>query len=47
VKRRCLRVHANPTEDRADVSFAVLDRLRAEVVHRMGLSDVLKQRGLV
>ncbi|MCK0208670.1 SDR family oxidoreductase [Starkeya koreensis] len=40
--RRPFRVHYDPTQDGADVGFAVLDRLRAEMLHRVGLSDLLK-----
>ncbi len=39
---RPFRVHIDPTEDGADVGFAVLDRVRAEMLHRVGLSDLLK-----
>ncbi len=45
--KRPFRVHIDPTEDGADVGFTVLDRLRAEMLHRVGLSDVLKPRALV
>jgi NAD(P)-dependent dehydrogenase (short-subunit alcohol dehydrogenase family) len=45
--KRPFRVHIDPAEDGADVGFAVLDRLRAEMLHRVGLSDVLKPRTLV
>lgn len=40
--QRSFRVHYDPTQDGADVGFAVLDRLRAEMLHRVGLSDLLK-----
>lgn len=40
--KRPFRVHYDPTQDGADVGFAVLDRLRAEMLHRVGLSDLLK-----
>ncbi|SIT13940.1 SDR family oxidoreductase [Insolitispirillum peregrinum] len=40
--QRPFRVHFDPTQDGADVGFAVLDRLRAEMLHRVGLSDLLK-----
>lgn len=40
--KRPFRVHYDPTEDGANVGFAVLDRLRAEMLHRVGLSDLLK-----
>lgn len=33
-----------PTEDGAEVGFAVLDRVRSEMQHRVGLSDLLKPR---
>ncbi len=39
---RPFRVHYDPTQDGADVGFTVLDRLRAEMLHRVGLSDLLK-----
>ncbi len=42
--KRPFRVHYDPTEDGANVGFAVLDRLRAEMLHRVGLSDLLKPR---
>ncbi len=45
--KRPFRVHIDPTEDGADVGFTVLDRLRAEMLHRVGLSDLLKPRVLV
>jgi len=42
--KRPFRVHIDPTEDGADVGFTVLDRLRSEMLHRVGLSDLLKPR---
>jgi NAD(P)-dependent dehydrogenase (short-subunit alcohol dehydrogenase family) len=39
--RRPFRVHVDPSRDGADVGFAVLDRLKAEMLHRVGLSDLL------
>jgi NAD(P)-dependent dehydrogenase (short-subunit alcohol dehydrogenase family) len=45
--KRPFRVHIDPTEDGADVGFAVLDRLRSEMLHRVGLSDVLTPRVLI
>ena len=39
---RPFRIHYDPTQDGANVGFAVLDRLRAEMLHRVGLSDLLK-----
>jgi NAD(P)-dependent dehydrogenase (short-subunit alcohol dehydrogenase family) len=45
--QRPFRVHYDPTQDGADVGFTVLDRLRAEMLHRVGLSDLLKPAKLV
>ncbi len=45
--KRPFRVHIDPTEDGADVGFTVLDRVRAEMLHRVGLSDLLKPKVLV
>ncbi|MDB5408833.1 MAG: short-chain dehydrogenase/reductase [Rhodospirillales bacterium] len=45
--KRPFRVHIDPTEDGANVGFTVLDRLRSEMLHRVGLSDVLIPRVLV
>ena len=44
---RPFRFHYDPTEDGANVGFTVLDRLRAEMLHRVGLSDLLKPAKLV
>jgi NAD(P)-dependent dehydrogenase (short-subunit alcohol dehydrogenase family) len=40
--KRPFRIHYDPTQDGADVGFTVLDRLRAEMLHRVGLSDLLR-----
>jgi NAD(P)-dependent dehydrogenase (short-subunit alcohol dehydrogenase family) len=40
--KRPFRVHVDPAQDGADVGFTVLDRLRAEMLHRVGFSDLLK-----
>jgi NAD(P)-dependent dehydrogenase (short-subunit alcohol dehydrogenase family) len=45
--KRPFRVHYDPTEDGADVGFTVLDRVRAEMLHRVGLSDLLKPAKLI
>jgi NAD(P)-dependent dehydrogenase (short-subunit alcohol dehydrogenase family) len=45
--KRPFRFHYDPTEDGANVGFTVLDRLRAEMLHRVGLSDLLKPAKLV
>ncbi|GEP07621.1 SDR family oxidoreductase [Methylobacterium oxalidis] len=42
---RPFRVYYDPSQDGADVGFAVLDRLRAEMLHRVGLPDLLKPAG--
>jgi len=39
--KRPFRVHIDPSQDGADVGFAVLDRLKAEMLHRVGLPDLL------
>ncbi len=38
---RPFRLHYDPSEDGADIGFAVLDRLRAEMLHRVGMADLL------
>ena len=38
---RPLRVHVDPASDGAAVSFAVIDRLREEFLHRIGHADLL------
>ena len=42
--KRPFRVHIDPTQDGADVTFNVMDRVRAEMLHRVGLGDLLKPR---
>ena len=39
--KRPFRVNVDPTQDGADVAFAVMDRVRAEMLHRLGLGDLL------
>jgi NAD(P)-dependent dehydrogenase (short-subunit alcohol dehydrogenase family) len=39
--KRDFRVHIDPTQDGADVSFAVIDRMRNEMLHRVGLDELL------
>lgn len=39
---RPFRVYYDPTEDGANIGFSVLDRLRAEMLRRVGLFDLLK-----
>jgi NAD(P)-dependent dehydrogenase (short-subunit alcohol dehydrogenase family) len=42
---RPFRVHVDPTQDGAEVVNAVSDRVRAELLRRIGLSDLLVPRG--
>jgi NAD(P)-dependent dehydrogenase (short-subunit alcohol dehydrogenase family) len=39
--KRPFRVHVDPTDDGASVAFAVMDRVRVEMLNRVGLSDLL------
>jgi len=39
---RPYRIHYDPPQDGADVSFGVIDRVRAEMLRRVGLADLLK-----
>jgi hypothetical protein len=39
--KRPFRVHVDPTHDGAEVSFAVIDRMRTEMLHRVGLDELL------
>lgn len=45
--KRPFRILVDPGGDGADAGFAVLDRLRAEMLHRIGLQDLLKPARLV
>jgi NAD(P)-dependent dehydrogenase (short-subunit alcohol dehydrogenase family) len=45
--KRPFRSYIDPTGDGADVGFAVLDRLKAEMLRRIGLRDLLKPARLV
>ena len=42
--KRPFRVHIDPTQDGAEVAFGVIDRVRNEMLHRVGLADLLKPR---
>lgn len=42
--RRPFRVVVDPTGDGADVTFAVMDRVKREMLHRMGLSELIAPR---
>jgi len=44
---RPFRLHYDPSQDGADVTFGVMDRVRAEMLHRVGMSDLLKPAKLV
>jgi NAD(P)-dependent dehydrogenase (short-subunit alcohol dehydrogenase family) len=44
--KRPFRVHIDPTQDGAEVVNAVLDRVRAEMLRRIGLGDLLMPRSL-
>jgi NAD(P)-dependent dehydrogenase (short-subunit alcohol dehydrogenase family) len=44
--KRPFRVHIDPTQDGAEVVNAVSDRVRAELLRRIGLGDVLVPRDL-
>jgi NAD(P)-dependent dehydrogenase (short-subunit alcohol dehydrogenase family) len=44
--KRPFRVHIDPTQDGAEVVNAVSDRVRAELLRRIGLSDLLTPRDL-
>lgn len=39
--KRPFRVHIDPSDDGASVAFAVIDRVRTEMLHRVGFSDLL------
>jgi NAD(P)-dependent dehydrogenase (short-subunit alcohol dehydrogenase family) len=42
--KRPYRVHIDPTQDGAEVVNAVMDRVRAEMIRRIGLADLLTPR---
>ncbi len=42
--KRSFRVHIDPTQDGAEVVNAVGDRVRAEMLRRIGLGDLLTPR---
>jgi hypothetical protein len=44
--KRPFRVHIDPTQDGAEVVNAVSDRVRAELLRRIGLADLLSPRVL-
>ena len=40
--KRPFRVHIDPTQDGAEVAFAVIDRVRTEMLHRVRLDELLR-----
>jgi NAD(P)-dependent dehydrogenase (short-subunit alcohol dehydrogenase family) len=40
--KRPFRVHYDPSQDGAEVAFPVIDRMRSEMLHRVGLADLLR-----
>lgn len=42
IGKRPFRTVVDPTNDGAEIGFAVIDRLRAEMLHRAGLSELLE-----
>jgi NAD(P)-dependent dehydrogenase (short-subunit alcohol dehydrogenase family) len=45
--KRPFRVHVDPTQDGAEVTNMVMDRMRSEMLHRVGLADLLTPANLV
>jgi hypothetical protein len=39
--KRPFRVHIDPTHDGAEVAFGVIDRVRTEMLRRVGLDELL------
>src|SRR3984893_10946165 len=39
--KRPFRVHIDPTQDGAEVAFTVIDRMRTDMLHRVGLGELL------
>ena len=39
--KRPFRVHIDPTQDGAEAAFGVIDRVRTEMLHRVGLDELL------
>ena len=39
--KRPFRVHIDPTQDGAEVAFAVIDRVRMEMLNRVRLDELL------
>jgi hypothetical protein len=42
--RRPFRVHIDPSQDGAEIVNGVADRVRAELLPRIGLADILTHR---
>lgn len=45
--KRPFRIHCDATNDGASVSFPVIDRIREEMLHRLGLADLLRPKAPV
>lgn len=45
--KRPFRVHVDPSEDGAATAFAVIDRVRNEMLNRVGFSDLLRPRAVL
>lgn len=41
---RPFRIHLDPASDGAAVTFAIMDRVRSEFLHRIGHAELLKPR---
>ncbi|MCY1463499.1 hypothetical protein D9M71_814060 [compost metagenome] len=39
--KRPFRIHYDPAQDGAEVAFGVIDRVRSEMLNRLGLADLL------
>ncbi|KGM34437.1 hypothetical protein [Inquilinus limosus] len=44
--RRPFRVHVDPSQDGAEIVNGVADRVRAELLRRIGLEDILTPRAI-
>jgi NAD(P)-dependent dehydrogenase (short-subunit alcohol dehydrogenase family) len=45
--KRPFRVHIDPAQDGAEITFAIMDRVRAEMLYRVGLADLLVPSSIV
>jgi hypothetical protein len=44
--KRPFRIHIDPTQDGPEVAFAVMDCVRTEMLHLVGLSELLTPAGV-